>query len=122
MNAMLPATIRKLIGAGCAALVLSACGTLGLNPVRDPGADKVRAELASLEADPELASRAGPALKAAEDAVHAADEPQRDPALSKHLVYIAGRKVQTARALAEARVAEDQVNALRSQRGDAPGR
>jgi len=83
--------------------------------VKDPGADRARADLSQLQADPQLASRAPQALKEAEDAVNAAEVPQKDPALSTHLVYLADRKVQTARALAEAHVAEDQLKALQGR-------
>ncbi len=83
--------------------------------VKDPGADRASADLSQLEADPQLASRAPQALKEAEEAVSAAEVPQKDPALSAHLAYLADRKVQTARALAEARVAEDQLKALQGQ-------
>ena len=62
-----------------------------------------------------LASRVPVALKEAEEAVTAAEAPQRDAALSAHLVYLADRKVQTAKALAEAHIAEDQLKALQGK-------
>jgi hypothetical protein len=99
-----------------AVLALAGCSLQMSKPaVKDPGADRVRAELRQLQADADLASRAPAAIKEAEAAVDAAEVPQSDPALGSHLVYLADRKVQTARALAEARQAEDRINALRSQ-------
>ncbi|MFI4981767.1 MAG: DUF4398 domain-containing protein [Nevskiales bacterium] len=92
---------------------LAACVFHG--SVKDPGADKASTELSQLQADPQLASRAPVALKEAQEAVAAAQVAQKDPAESAHLVYLADRKVQTARALAEARVAEDQLKVLQGQ-------
>ena len=102
----------------CASLALAACGlTPALVPVHDPGGARVRAELAALEADPALAGRAPEAMKEAQDAVQAAEAGQSDADLARHLVYLADRKVQTARALAEAEVAQDRLNTLREQQG-----
>lgn len=95
-----------------AALLLTLCGCgVFHGAVRDPAADQVRADFNQLQADPQLSSQVPVALHEAEDAVKAAEEPQKDAKLSAHLVYIAQRKVQTARELAEARVAEDQLKA-----------
>jgi outer membrane protein OmpA-like peptidoglycan-associated protein len=49
-------------------------------------------------------------------AVRAAEKPQTDEPLARHLVYIADRKVDTAKALAETALAEDQRTALNEQR------
>jgi hypothetical protein len=98
----------------CAFAVLACLTACGFGTVKDPAADRVSADLSQLEADPQLAGRAPHALKEAQDAVAAAEVPQKDPALSAHLVYLADRKVQTARALAEAHVAEDQLKLLHS--------
>ncbi len=99
-----------LMVAAALCLPLSACFFHGA--VKDPGADKARAELSRLEADPQLAGRVPVAIREAEEAVTAAEAPQKDAELSGYLVYIADRKVQTARALAEARIAEDQLKGL----------
>lgn len=77
---------------------------------------KARAELTALQNDPELSSRAAQAIGEAEKAVKAAETSQSDVQLAAHLAYLAGRKVQTAKALAEAQMAEDQVKALHEQR------
>ena len=104
----------KLLACAAAGASLTACIHYH-SAVKDPAADRVSAELGQLEADPQLANRAPQALKDAQDAVNAAEQPQKDPALSAHLVYIAERKVQTARALAEAQVAEEQLKMLQGQ-------
>lgn len=114
----------KRIGmAAAAALLLAGCkttlGTLGIDTrpaAKDPGADQAQNDLAALQADPDLASRAPAAIKEAQEAVSAAEVPQSDPVLASHLAYMAQRKVATARALAESRQAEDHMNSLRAQR------
>lgn len=106
-------SLKLLVGAA-AGVSLSACIHYH-SAVKDPAADRVRAELGQLQADPQLASRAPQALHEAEEAVTAAEVPQKDPALSAHLVYLADRKVQTARALAEAQVAEEQLRMLQGK-------
>ena len=62
-----------------------------------------------------LAPRAPLAIKEAEAAVSEAQGTQHDQERYAHLVYLADRKVQTARALAESKVAEDQLKDLQSR-------
>lgn len=97
--------------AGAAALFLLLSGCFFHGSVKDPGADRARTELSRLQADPQLSAQAPVAIREADEAVKAAEEPQGDPKLAAHLAYIAERKVQTARELAEARIAEDQLKA-----------
>jgi outer membrane protein OmpA-like peptidoglycan-associated protein len=105
-----------LIGAAVAAILLGACAAA---PVKPAGAMAARAELTALEADPNLANRAPLSLKEAESAVALAEEPVVDTTLGAHRVYLAERKVQTARAEAQTRYAEDQRTALSAQRDQA---
>ena len=95
--------------------LIVACSVAMVRPV-EPSAARVK--LAQLQADTKLAGRAPVAIKDAELAVATAEAPQRDAELAAHLAYIADRKVDTARALAETRYAEDQRLALRQQRND----
>ena len=76
----------------------------------------VRNKLIQLQSNPQLAGRASVAMKDAETAVRAAEQPQTDEPLARHLVYIAEREVDTAEALAETALAEDQRTALNEQR------
>lgn len=76
------------------------------------GAAQVRSKLTELQSDPQLATLAPVAIKEADAAVRLAEEPQADKTLSKHYVYLADRKVDTARALAQARYLEDQRKGL----------
>ena len=72
--------------------------------------------LTQLQADPNLASRAPISMKEAEAAVHLAEQPEADQQLAAYRVYMANRKVQTARAEAETKYAEDQRVGLTEQR------
>ena len=58
-------------------------------------------------------------MKDADSAVRAAEVPQEDGPLARHLVFIADRKVETARALAQTAFAEDQRSVLSQQRESA---
>jgi outer membrane protein OmpA-like peptidoglycan-associated protein len=107
---MLP---RTLIAAAVAAILLAACATA---PVKPDGAAEARAKLTQLQSDPNLASRAAAAIKDADAAVRTAEQPEPDKELAAHRVYIADRKVDTAKALAETRFAEDQRAELTAQR------
>jgi outer membrane protein OmpA-like peptidoglycan-associated protein len=104
---------RTLVAVVVASALLTACATA---PSQPAGAAEVRSKLSQLQADPNLGSRAPIAIKEAEIAVLAAEQPQSDASLAQHRVYMADRKVETARAQAETRFAEDQRPALSQQR------
>jgi outer membrane protein OmpA-like peptidoglycan-associated protein len=113
MNINNPRPLSKtLIAITVAAAMLTACASA---PVKPEGAAAVRNKLIQLQSNPQLADRAPVAIKDAEMAVRAAEKPQTDEPLTRHLVYIADRKVDTAKALAET-TAEDQRTALNEQR------
>jgi outer membrane protein OmpA-like peptidoglycan-associated protein len=107
---------KTLIATTVASVLLAACASAPLKP---DGSAEVRSKLTQLQSDPNLASRAPLAIKEAETAVRAAEQPQADRELGVHRVYLADRKVQTARAQAETRFAEDQRGALSAQRESA---
>jgi outer membrane protein OmpA-like peptidoglycan-associated protein len=107
---------RTLIATAVASILLGACTTA---PVKPDGAAEARVKLTQLQSDPNLASRAAAAIKDADVAVHTAEQPEADKALAAHRVYLADRKVDTAKALAETRFAEDQRSALTAQRESA---
>jgi outer membrane protein OmpA-like peptidoglycan-associated protein len=114
MNINNPRPLSKtLIAITVAAAMLTACASA---PVKPEGAAAVRNKLIQLQSNPQLADRAPVAIKDAEMAVRAAEKPQTDEPLARHLVYIADRKVDTAKALAETALAEDQRTALNEQR------
>jgi outer membrane protein OmpA-like peptidoglycan-associated protein len=103
---------RTLIGVAVAASVFIGCASTPKKPI---GSEQVRAKLTSLQGESALANRAPVAIKDAEVAVREAEIPQKDLVLAAHRVYIADRKVDTARALAETRSAEEARTALNEQ-------
>jgi outer membrane protein OmpA-like peptidoglycan-associated protein len=108
------ANLRKtLIAASVASVLLAACAAAPLKP---DGAAEARNQLTQLQSDPNLGSRAPVAMKEADAAVTLAEQPQADKELAAYRVYMADRKVATARALAETRFAEDQRAAISAQR------
>jgi outer membrane protein OmpA-like peptidoglycan-associated protein len=104
---------RTLIVSAVVAALLSACAAA---PMKPAGAVEVRTRLTQLQTNPQLADRAPVAMKEADTAVRAAEEPRVSEILGLHLVFIADRKVETARALAESSLAEDQRTALSGER------
>jgi outer membrane protein OmpA-like peptidoglycan-associated protein len=107
---------KTLICAAVASILLAACTTA---PVKPDGAAEVRVKLTQLQSDPNLASRAAAAIKDADTAVRAAEQPEADKELAANRVYLADRKVDTARALAEARFSEDERAVITAQRDSA---
>jgi outer membrane protein OmpA-like peptidoglycan-associated protein len=104
-NTLIAATVSSVLLAACAAA-----------PQIPAGAAQARSKLTQLQSHQDLATRAPVAIKDAEVAVSAAETPQTDEALGAHQVYIADRKVDTAWALAETHLAEDQRAALGADR------
>jgi len=104
---------KTLIAATVASVLLAACAAA---PVKPDGAAEARSKLTQLQSDPNLASRAPVAVKEADTAVQAAEQPQADQELGAYKVYLADRKVEIARAQAETSFAEDQRAALSAQR------
>ena len=103
---------RSLIGAAIAASLFAGCASV---PEQPAGSADVRAKLAALQADANLATRAPVAIKDAELAVTRAEAPESDLILAAHRVYIADRKVDTAKALAQTKFAEEERTALNEQ-------
>jgi outer membrane protein OmpA-like peptidoglycan-associated protein len=101
--------MRSTIAIGVAAALIAGCASV---PKKPAGSEAVRAKLTALQNDPVLANGAPVALKDADMAVREAERVEKDLALSAHRVYIADRKVDTARALAETKAAEQERTAL----------
>jgi outer membrane protein OmpA-like peptidoglycan-associated protein len=104
---------RTLVAAAVAAALITACASA---PMKPAGSAEVRSKLSQLQANTDLANRAPLAMKDADAAVRAAETPQPDESLARHLVFMADRKIDTARALAETSLAEDQRAILNQQR------
>lgn len=107
---------RTLIATAVASAILVACSS---TPIQPEMANNARIKLTQLQSDQQLAKHAPVAIKEAEDAVRAAEEPQGDKEKGTHLMYIAERKVDTAQALAESRLLVEQRTILSQQRESA---
>ncbi len=101
--------IRSMIAVAVAATLLAGCASA---PMKPAGSAEVRAKLTALQSDSTLANSAPVAMKDAEAAVVVAEMAQKDLVLAAHRVYIADRKVDTARALAQTQSAETERKAL----------
>jgi len=95
---------RLILTTIAVALLLTACSS---SPTRPEGAMTARNKLTQLKADAQLASRAPIEIQNAEIAVSAAEVPQKDDDLGRHLVFMADSKVEIARARAQSRLYED---------------
>ena len=103
---------RSMIAVAVAATLFAGCASVPKHPA---GSEQVRAKLTALQAEPSLANRAPVAMKDAQAAVVVAEMTQKDLVLAAHRVYIADRKVDTARALAQTQFAEEERTALNDQ-------
>jgi outer membrane protein OmpA-like peptidoglycan-associated protein len=111
MNSTTYSPVRTLIAAAIAATLFAGCASAPT----PAGSEQVRAKLTALQGEPTLANAAPVALKDAEAAVTVAETPEKDLVLAAHRVYIADRKVETARALAETQYSEAQRTKLNEQ-------
>ncbi|HEX6570371.1 MAG TPA: OmpA family protein [Steroidobacteraceae bacterium] len=109
MKRMYTFAVPQLVAAAIVACSLAACAP---TPVVPEGAIQARADLTRLQSDAKLAPLAPEALTDAEAAVQLAEQLDAAPELAAHRVYIAQRKVQVAKAVAEARYAERERTAL----------
>jgi outer membrane protein OmpA-like peptidoglycan-associated protein len=112
MNNTFLSPIRSLLAVAVAATLFAGCAAA---PTKPAGSAEVRAKLTALQREPTLANRAPVAFKDAETAVAQAELIEKDLVLAAHRVYIADRKVDTARHLAETRFAEEERTALNEQ-------
>ena len=95
MNSTAFIPFRSLIAVAVAATLFVGCASVPKHPA---GSEQVRAKLTALQSEPSLANGAPVALKDAEGAVVVAEMKEKDLVLAAHRVYIADRKVDTARA------------------------
>ena len=112
MNSSAFTPFRSLIAVAVAATLFAGCASIPKHPA---GSEQVRAKLTALQSEPTLANRAPVAIKDAEGAVVLAEMTEKDLVLAAHRVYIADRKVDTARALAETSFSEQERTALNEQ-------
>ena len=100
------------------ALVLALVSGCSNSPKIASGITDVRNDLNALQANNQLAILAPTAVSQAESAVLAAEQPVKNEELSRHLVFVADRKVNIAWAQAQSRYAEDQVSVLAKARDE----
>jgi outer membrane protein OmpA-like peptidoglycan-associated protein len=112
MNANRWTAVRRFAAVSVAAGLLAACAP---TPVVPEGAVQARAELARLQADAKLAPLAQEALRDAEAAVQLAEQTDAEPEVAAHRIYVAQRRVDIAKAVAEARWAEQERTALAAE-------
>jgi len=112
MNSSAFIPFRPLIAVAVAATLFAGCASVPKHPA---GSEQVRTKLTALQSEPTLANRAPVAIKDAEGAVVLAEMTEKDLVLAAHRVYIADRKVDTARALAETNFSEQERTALNEQ-------
>ena len=93
-------------------LILTTVAACSSTPKIAEGIGDIRTELNKLQANNELAILAPAAIKQAEEAVRAAEQPVKDEQQSQHLVFVADKKVNIALAQAQSRFAEDQHKVL----------
>lgn len=105
-----------IVVAAAVAAILAGCATTAKAPA---GSEAVRSKLTTLQSQPQLAGKVPVALEQAEVAVALAETPQGDAEIAAHRVYLADRLVDTARATAETRLAEEQRAGLKQQSDDA---
>lgn len=121
-------TTRIVLVSGLA-VGLSACASFKLPsfspPAEAPATDvepstaavaRIRASLLTLRSDPELAARVPTEIADAEALLQEADASQHDPQNGAGRIYIAERRIEEVRALAELRALEVEYEALRKQR------
>jgi len=80
------------------AMILTACSTA---PKKDLALEQVRAQLDELKSNPDLANYAPLALGEAERALRNAENATGDKTYRNHLIYMADRRIQIARAVAQ---------------------
>jgi len=96
------------------ALTLGSCQTA---PKKDLALEQVRSQLAALRSDPELAGHAPLALGEAERALRQAEAATGDTQRI-HLIYMADRRIQIARAIAQREQLEEELLRLDRERNE----
>lgn len=96
-------------------VLLSACTA---PPKKDLALDRVRGELDDLKSNPELAGYAPLAVGEAERALRQAELASGDDLYRAYLVYMADRRIQIARTMAEREQHEQVLDELEKQRSD----
>jgi outer membrane protein OmpA-like peptidoglycan-associated protein len=97
----------------CVLCLVVACSTA---PKKDLALEQVRTQLEELESDEELAGYAPQAVGEAERALRRAETYTGDKDYRSHLIYMADRSIQIARAIAQREQMEQEFNRLEDER------
>jgi ABC-type branched-subunit amino acid transport system ATPase component len=96
----------------CAGVILLASLSIGCGAVRHPALEGVRGIYQKAQQDPLVARNAGAALERARQTLETADQlwtNQSDASEVEHLAYIAEKRVEIARAIAQRRLAAEEI-------------
>lgn len=99
-----------------ASLLVTALVACSSNPKKDLALEQIRAQLSELKSDPELANYAPLALGEAERALRLAETASGNDTHRIHLIYMADRRIQIARAAAQREQLEDELRELEDER------
>jgi len=102
----------------CLVLMVIALSACVATPKKDLALDRVRGELEDLKTNPELAGYAPLALGEAERALRKAELATGDDLYRSYLVYMADRRIQIARAMAEREQHEQILDGLEKQHSE----
>jgi outer membrane protein OmpA-like peptidoglycan-associated protein len=111
---MTAAPARWLFAAAATTALLAACAAA---PKKDLALEQVRSQLEELKSDQELAGYAPLALGEAERALRQAEAATGDTQRI-HLIYMADRRIQIARAIAQREQLEKELDRLNKERND----
>lgn len=107
------APAARLVIAIFAAALITACGSA---PKKDLALEHVRTQLDELKANEELAGYAPLALGEAERALRQAETATGNDTYRIHLIYMADRRIQIARAVAQREQLEQELDRLQDER------
>ena len=107
------AVARILAAAAAVVVLLTACVS---SPKKDLALEHVKAQLLELQADEKLAGYATLALGDAKRALRQAESTTSDHTYRIHLVYMADRRIQIARATAQHELMEEEFDRLEDER------
>jgi len=102
----------------CLAVMVLALSACTATPKKDLALDRVRGELENLKNNPELAGYAPLALGEAERALRKAELATGDDLYRSYLVYMADRRIQIARTMAEREQHEQILDELQKQNSE----
>jgi len=103
----------RLLAVMCVTALITACGSA---PKKDLALEQVRAQLNELKSNEELAGYAPLALGEAERALRQAETATGDDTYRIHLIYMADRRIQIARAVAQREQLEEEFSRLNDER------